>query len=133
MISEKLISEVLSVELSALNCFNGIAMLNIDDNIIYIHYYETDLKCMCGLYTINIYELANKCKEWAFEKGWILESCRASNYTDSDGQFESKRFMTSCTSLTSKRGKTFESITSEVESIIIACEWIYDYKIKNQK
>jgi len=107
----------------------------LHESIIYIQIHEneilyegdiTDTVFLDWSDSMNIYEFASNCKEWAFEKGWILESCRASNYTDSNGQFESKRFMTSCTSLTSKRGKTFESITSEVESIIIACEWILD-------
>jgi hypothetical protein len=73
---------------------------------------------------VNVHELASLCKTWAFNNGWILESCRASNHTGPDGEFESERYRVTCTSLTNKRGKSFESTTSEPDAIVKASEWI---------
>lgn len=89
--------------------------------------YTTE-QIMDDSFPMSMNDFANKCKEWAFDKGWILESCRASNHTGPDGEFESKRFLTKCSSLENKRGKSFEVITSEADSIIKAAQWILDNK-----
>jgi len=62
MISKKLLSEVLNKRCSKVGMFGS----------IYIEYtwmsspYYVDSK-------INIYELAHKCKKWAYDKGWLLQ------------------------------------------------------------
>ena len=45
----------------------------IDDNI-YFNVKEIDI-----LQCINKYELANKCKEWAFEEGFVISSAKMYN------------------------------------------------------
>ena len=34
---------------------------------------QNDINSIPNLYFINIYELAYKCKEWAFNKGYIID------------------------------------------------------------
>ena len=57
MISKELLESVLDKE---------IASINIEENIL--NYIEDKV----GYFEINIYELAHKCKEWAFDNGYYL-------------------------------------------------------------
>ncbi len=56
MISKELLENVLDKE---------IASINIEENIL--NYIEDKV----GYFEINIYELAHKCKEWAYKRGFL--------------------------------------------------------------
>lgn len=74
---------------------------------------------------INIYELAYKCKEWAFDKGYSLESAKKAVLGE-------KNKMTStwiCCGLT-PTCEVLPNFTAdtEPEAIFEACEWIRSNK-----
>ena len=100
MISKELLSEVLSAK---------VEKFYIDGTVLK-YYASVDL--IIGIsQSINIYELAHKCKEWAYNKGYVIFSSVQLNgwavfiQTDKDGIIVS-----------------FEGI--EHEAIFKACEWI---------
>lgn len=71
-------------------------------------------------YIINIYELAHKCKEWAFSKGYIISSGLTPVLgVNKDGWAE---VFSSSTPLDGKL-HTFKQL-SESEAVFKACEWI---------
>lgn len=115
MISKKLLSEVL--------CKNIIRVELEHPNHI-------GFKEMCDtsfgeLDQINIYELAHKCKEWAYRKGYALESMPF-------GLSEAKARCEIWTNLGDTQiadtiTDTFEADT-EPEAIFKACEWILKQK-----
>ena len=103
-ISKELMSEVLNYEV---------------DTVLGINKNEIDYTCCRDEnegyidISINIYEFAFKCKEWAYTQGYILKS-------EINGCLVCKRntFMGSVT-------EWFNGI-SEVESVIKACNWILE-------
>lgn len=62
IVSKELLSEALGIDIRKIN--NSI----LDGNL---YYYKTFVKCKSK---INIYELANKCKVWAYNKGYEIVS-----------------------------------------------------------
>ena len=68
-------------------------------------------------YNINVYELAFKCKEWAYNQGYILKS-------EIDGCLVSKK--------TSFMGSEEDWVSgvSEIEAVIKACEYILQQRKK---
>ena len=102
-INEDLLSEVLELK--------RIDKIYIEDNILYF----------CELNKgINIYELAHKCKEWAFSKGYIVSSGLTPVLgINKDGWAE---VFSSSTPLDGKL-RTFKQL-SELEAVFRACEWI---------
>ena len=74
--------------------------------------------------SINIYELANKCKEWAFDKKYDFEVIRIKREKD-----YGKVFIRIHTIHTNKvNGKEFYPFNEEPEAIFKACQWILDNK-----
>lgn len=103
MISKELLSEVVKFE----NIDGREWKFDIVNNIVVITY--NIQKYSEGNRTeINIYELAHKCKEWAFNNGYELfsnlEFCQVRKYRGG-------------------KMKLFKTKT-EYESIFKACEWI---------
>lgn len=82
-------------------------------------------KDMLNVYkSINIYEFAFKCKEWAFSKGYIISSGLTPVLgVNKDGWAE---VFSSSTPLDGKL-HTFKQL-SEPEAVFKACEWILEYK-----
>ena len=105
MISEKLLSEAISIEVDEI--------IKTEGNFIYF--------CI-GLplsQKINIYELAHKCKEWAFKQGYPFNILYRHNYWD---RCEPKYDI----DLYNHR----KSFCDDIECIAIfkACEWILQNK-----
>ena len=80
---------------------------------------------------INIYELAHKCKEWAFEQGYELYSVKNYSVRTSDavsriGMWLSIVMSNSKSSLEMKSKNIFAD--TEPEAIFKACQWILDNK-----
>lgn len=97
--SKELLSEVLNLK--------RIDNIYIEDNLLYF----------CELNKpINIYELAHKCKEWAWDNGWIVKSGTTKSGFDCEvwGYTFDKR-------------KRLDG-ESEPEAIFKACQWILDNK-----
>lgn len=117
--SKELLSEVLSKEF---NFMFGISDISTYNNLVQISFYETELCSMCGLHQINIYELAHKCKEWAFDKEY---SVYATQYKIDDGEwciyvFKDKDMHDYGCDICDTTFKT------EPEAIFKACEWIME-------
>jgi len=113
MISEELLSEVLGLKV--------IGNLKFSDNVLYV---DVDL-CTPTTRTIgiNIYELAHKCKEWAFNNhDFILQSVYipkgifTSSYCVAERNFSYQKY-----------DQTFHADT-EHEAIFKSCQWILDNK-----
>lgn len=111
MISKELLSEVLS-SLTLLEIIDG----KIDNNV-YFKVEEIDI-----LQSVNIYELAHKCKEWAInlDRVGVFSVCR----TQLDGYIEIQIDIKM-----DKEWKTIQEKT-EPEAIFKACQWILDNKAK---
>lgn len=97
MITKELLSAVFDKPVTLLRVENG------------NEYYATVVHTEHG--TINIYELANKCKEWAFIQGYALNS----------------NFRGYCDICDTGFLEGFEAET-EPEAIFKACEWILEIK-----
>jgi len=78
--------------------------------------------------TINIYELAHKCKEWALCNGYVLNSGLQNNegYKNRSAYAQTKK---DGDSWVNTNRTTFLSST-ELEAILKACQWILDNKDK---
>ena len=109
MISKELLSEVLS-SLTLLEIIDG----KIDNNV-YFKVEEIDI-----LQSVNIYELAHKCKEWAKRKEYTitmylhLDTVAITIYKDSKKVFSTPSM----------------TVQTEPEAIFKACQWILDNKAK---
>ena len=110
-ISKELLSEVLNYEVYV--------FLGINKN-------EIDYTCCRDKnegyidISINLYEFAFKCKEWAFSKGYIISSGLTPVLgVNKDGWAE---VFSSSTPLDGKL-RTFKQL-SELEAVFRACEWI---------
>ena len=120
MISKELLSEVLNIENERISrtvdkfCFPN-------TNTIAVQYYMTD-----GWQHINIYELAHKCKEWAYKKEYALTPMNDFGFGNKDTD-NFKSYWTSCyINLRPSNGTHLYCVemTSEPEAIFKACEWI---------
>ena len=107
MISEALLKEVIKKETSITNFIDDSRKIyNIGSTIV--------IPTTYGSHDYNIYELAHKCKEWAWRKGYLLSSsCR-----NGDNYAFCKVY---------QREIAFRCET-EPEAVFKACEWI----LKNQ-
>lgn len=84
---------------------------------------DGDVNCKWIDMSINIYELAHRCKEWAFDSFYLsiitfkinddLYKCEIADIKDSLGEWSNKYSF---------------RIDNEVEAIFKACEWILDNK-----
>lgn len=111
MISKELLNEVLEEEVLSVRPY-------ISDDPFYKNVIMWE--CRKNTYdTINIYELAHKCKEWAFSLGCELSSFKA-NY--SGYWFSTIKFVD-----VMARPISFNS-NKEPEAIFKACQWILDNK-----
>ena len=107
MISKQLLSEVLSCEILSFYL----------DEVTLLYTYNK-IKCIDENYQdeINIYELANKCKEWAFKKDkykWL---------------FSYKSFTKCHCDIVDNQNRKFIFISfagdNEPEAVFKACEWV---------
>ena len=120
MISKELLSEVLEDE------YNDrlVDWFQIEDNYLRTYY-------DCGRYDyegrptglgieINIYELAQKCKEWAYKQGYVILSGHSA--------YGIGAFFCSCKGwLSENYDKRIEiNHNTEPEAIFQACQWILD-------
>ena len=72
MISKELLSKVLGYEVKEV-----LGMLENSANKTILSYIFEDASLNEGKRIINIYELAHKCKEWAYRRGFLIGSnCR---------------------------------------------------------
>lgn len=110
MISKELLSEVLNEEVDVIDIRTSIDDYSIPENEI--RYYPA---LATGYASINIYELAYKCKDWALSKGYILQSWYKNCI---------------CINITDDFNKNSYYGDSEVEAIFKACEWILDNEEK---
>ena len=113
MISKELLSEVLpDVTINE----------NTEIEIFESEFNGTCLRVSNGLkiFTINIHELAHKCKEWAFSNGYELVS--GERYDDE----------VSCSVYKQYNQNTPDYIEkTESEAIFKACQWILENKEEN--
>lgn len=114
IISKELLSEVLGSKVTRIEYKKDNYTIGV--NCIRIHYATS-----IYFQDINIYELAHKCKEWAYEKKhYLIES----------------RFSLGCSGVSqvAKNGLSeYEEIfheNSEAEAIFKACQLILDNKVK---
>lgn len=103
MISKELLSVVLGYEII------DISAVDIDNDVPFMH------KDYTTAY-INIYELAHKCKEWAFNQGYKLASYK-----------HNQQYNFLCVDMCSL---SFQfSGDTEPEAIFKACQWILDNEV----
>ena len=105
MISKELLSEVLELR-SYIESIDE----SVDEKNIY--YYSSYESYPATQYSINIYELSHKCKEWAISKGWVLHEVR-----------NLKEYIIYFSGDFREPSNDFRADT-EHEAIFQACEWI---------
>jgi hypothetical protein len=107
MISKKLLSEVLSLKypIRIIHHFcKGQNALN----------YDLHVECALFQESINIYELAHRCKEWAYSKGYdIYSDCNGADVCNIGSNYSIAPFHHNVT---------------EPEAIFKACEYIMEQK-----
>jgi len=104
MISKELLSEVLKGERYHFKIYG------INNQHFKIIIYGRDFQEE----ELNIHELAHKCKEWAFIKGYKLASYKSKNNYICKDPFNGN--------------EPYEGDDTEPEAIFKACEWIMDHK-----
>lgn len=112
MISKELLGEVLKADIRKIN--NSI----LDGNL---YYYKTFVKCKSK---INIYELAHKCKEWAFRQGYELRNGRSIDVKEElcyFCEYKQERQL-------DYYDRDYFLADNESESIFKACQWILESK-----
>ena len=113
MISKELLSEVLGI-----GVYQSIRKDEYAYNDIKLNIINTEL-----LYDyVNIYELAHKCKEWALENGYVINS----GATTSNDWCSTIYKVIKENPYIKELSHTWEQ--TEVESIFKACQWILDNK-----
>lgn len=78
--------------------------------------------------SINIYELAHKCKEWALELEYIIESYYEAYYDDNKPYAIVKVFFDGNEVWNNYSNEYIDIWHTEPESIFKACEWILKQK-----
>lgn len=125
-ISKELLSEVLKENI--IDVYKIGSNPNFKQNTLLFKLYG------CGeLCNINIYELAHKCKEWAYTKGYSICSYKFSNEASYSYLDLEMRNVFPCNEGFIFNGgfkNEFEADT-EVESIFKACELIFNNKKGN--
>ena len=116
MISKKLLSEVLK---------HNILDIEVEENLIWyksptiINGNSTNKEL-----NINIYELAHKCKEWAYTNGYILVTWNENPHFY-DSEWQCQIFKLGNITATKRLTEHFLYwLNSEPEAIFKACEWI---------
>ena len=113
MISKELLSEVLGFECTDI-------WFGDEKYIYYKRIDKLDLKDDPYIFHINIYELADKCKEWVIKHGYSFLSCSLTTQKawaqlceiDSENTFI-------------RKSPSFHSST-EIEATFKACEWVLE-------
>ena len=122
MISKELLSEVLNIEIIDYSIDTSQVRINQlwhEDTPLNreLELFNTIYGCM---HSINIYELAHKCKEWAYSKhGYLLNSRRT---------FKTKYLLGYCEVVKDCEFYYSEYSNTEVEAIFKACQWILENK-----
>ena len=115
MISKQLLSEVLGVK----NLDSDIGLCIDKVNVIYgIIINDDDI----DYYSINIYEFAHKCKEWAYVQGYIINSGRTTSNDWATTVYKVLEF----NPYIKEVYHTWEII--EPEAIFKATEWVLRFK-----
>jgi len=108
MISNELLSEVLGLEIDDMRRDNHTQNW-IDYTTVYDDINQSSM--------INIYELAHKCKEWAYSLGHVVSTQYRTDYSNATTS------LAWCESLAYEGRQNFKADT-EPEAIFRACEWI---------
>lgn len=135
MISKELLSEVLGYRVANFS-HNGLTNGEIGKNfMLHINPKQREDRpssCVIAKESINIYELAHKCKEWAHKKEYYVNSGQMDRHS---GKNSNKWFAT----IFNPYGKIGEERSgslygremtrtifadTEVEAILKACEWV---------
>jgi len=103
MISKKLLSEVFENKCISIIEINGILKYNNEEYQDSVYGYQIVER------EINIYELAYKCKEWAYNNGIAIDSCFQTAIIHLDKPIEIKA-------------------NTELEAVFKACEYILKQK-----
>ena len=123
MISKELLSKVLGYEVKEV-----LGMLENSANKTILSYIFEDASLNEGKRIINIYELANKCKEWALNKGYrLLSGFDEKEYEDSPNVEYSCIVNHIYCEGGCRSDNNFNSY-SEPEAIFKACQWILENK-----
>lgn len=133
MISKELLSDVLCIDLSNKNNMLNPIPVGKECGSATIFYWLEDEDRLHSGSSINIHELAHKCKKWAVEQdyGYIINSCikytfgyaqvewYEKNHKDKHGTYREHTFKSEWFKATNN---------SEPEAIFKACQWILDNK-----
>ena len=123
MINKELLSKVLDNEVPYQVKVHKIIIKNNS-----LNYFYNSKDSGGGLFEaneyINIYELAHKCKEWAYKEGFIIDTGFHKYYIN---QFKANCYGWVSSNVNIKQH--FKECT-EHESIFKACQWILDNKDK---
>lgn len=114
MISKELLSKVLGIDI-LLDTHED----DFNENSILIYWEFTGKANDCK--NINIYELANKCKEW------IDVDIKINHYKDNEYRKGSVEVILNYDNTSIFANKSFGAQT-EPEAIFLACQWILDNK-----
>lgn len=113
MISKELLSEMLGIDVAKI-----LASEWSNDISVYEKNFKYPMTYNASAYiTINIYELAHKCKEWAYSQGYEIDSCYSGEYRISKVMDDSMFYVV-----------LDGSKSNEIEAIEFCCQWILDNK-----
>jgi len=117
-ISKELLSEVLGHKDTVDSVKYSTSYANMELGILYKKEYESYNLVDC----INIYELAHKCKEWAWHQGFSIRSSVFTEGSSIKGKVD----------LLENYTRSFEPVygDTEPEAIFKACQWVLDNKDK---
>jgi len=110
MINKELLNEVLELDEKGY-CRSKVMRCYVKENKVFEHWGREDRET-----TVNIHELAHKCKEWAYKKSIYHISSHlhgGGNYSDVYQEYSEDTYF-SCIADT------------EPEAIFKACQWIYE-------
>jgi hypothetical protein len=154
MITKELLSEVLNIKGNFRHGFDDISILELDKvefnsqtNRVFMSLKPSMLygtvAPVIRTNSINVYELAHKCKEWATEFGYYISSGYSDMEYDGDSCEPNYKIYATINlrcgyhSYNSKYDRddwsediSFDMNTSEPEAVFKACQWILDNKDK---